>query len=193
MRNQFTDQNKIRKTGKVSVIMMQGALARRDGKPPTSPYKGDSKEAKMWLAGWNMPSATSDYISVDCQEDPAIAKLFSGVPKSKPRSKAKPETALVRECIKWCRANGLFVWRNNTGTFQMGAAWLKFSMAGAPDIIGLLSDGKFLGIECKVKPNRQSELQKQFQEKIEFNKGVYVLVYSVYELANKLPFGWRTE
>lgn len=210
MKNQFINQAKVRREGKASAIILRGLRARREGKPPVTPYKRKSKDASLWLMGWGMASAhqfdatpnpkglqpfTSDFTSVDCVDDPEIAKMCKAIPehKLKPRPRAKPETTLVRECIAWCRAQGLFVWRNNTGTFQMGNRWLKFSIVGAPDIIGLLPNGKFLGIECKVKPNKQSDTQKHFEANITTNKGVYIVVYSVYELANKLPLGWKVE
>lgn len=196
MRNQFTNQAKLRKEGKASAIMIAGLTARREGKVPISPYGIESRENAIWLAGWNMTNThkfTSDYESIDCIDDPELAAMCKAIPKSKPRPKAKPETKLIRDCIDWCRAQGLFVWRNNTGTFQMGNRYLKFSIVGAPDIIGLLPNGKFLGIECKIHPNKQNDAQKHFEANIVTNKGVYIVVYSVYELANKLPYGWHNE
>lgn len=193
MRNQFTNQAKICKEGKATAIILQGLNARREGKPPLSPYKEKLKNAALWLTGWSMGDLHpfDPVTNPDKQDDSEIAAMCKAIPKPKPRPKAKPETTLIRGCLDWCRAQGLFVWRNNTGTFQMGNRWLKFSIVGAPDIIGLLPSGKFLGIECKVHPNKQTDTQKDFERRIVANKGCYLIVYSAYELANKLPFGWK--
>jgi len=47
--------------------------------------------------------------------------------------------------------------------------------AGTPDIIACVK-GRFVGIECKSKRGKQSELQKYREEKIRLSGGTYMLV-----------------
>lgn len=73
--------------------------------------------------------------------------------------------------------------RNNTGV-----AWLKgaggqqrpvaFGARGWPDIVAVLPDGKFLGVECKSETGKQSPEQRDVQEMIDRSGGLYLLVRS---------------
>ena len=49
------------------------------------------------------------------------------------------------------------------------------SKPGTPDIIACVN-GRFVGIECKSKRGKQSELQKYREEKIRLSGGTYMLV-----------------
>ena len=40
---------------------------------------------------------------------------------------------------------------------------MRFGLPGAPDIIGILPDGRFLGIEVKIPKGRVSEDQEAFR------------------------------
>lgn len=59
---------------------------------------------------------------------------------------------------------------------------MSFGYPGAGDITGILPDGRRLEIECKSPTGKQSEKQRKFQEKIEQNGGVYLLVRSERDL-----------
>jgi hypothetical protein len=63
---------------------------------------------------------------------------------------------------------------------------VSFGYPGSADILGILPGGRFLAVECKSATGKQSEKQKKFQEKIEANGGVYLLVRSEEELWAKL-------
>lgn len=104
----------------------------------------------------------------------------SGRPKSQPENKVK------NDCLRWLKDRGIYAWRNNTGMVWAGNHPIRFGLVGSADIIGLLPDGRFLGIECKSKTGKQSDVQKRFQENIEQNHGVYVLAYDVTDLEEAL-------
>ena len=40
----------------------------------------------------------------------------------------------------------------------------RYGLVGSPDIIGILNNGKFVGIECKTGNAKQSEQQKNFEK-----------------------------
>jgi 4-aminobutyrate aminotransferase-like enzyme len=87
------------------------------------------------------------------------------------------------------------LWRNNSGLLWAPGAGgtmrrVRASAEGAPDIIGLLRGGRFLGIECKTEEGRQDPAQKMFQKMIESMGGLYILARSVEDVKRQLPEGW---
>jgi hypothetical protein len=117
------------------------------------------------------------------QED-ASARLAKRKPRKK---KPTPESRVLRECLDLLLIRGIWAWRANAGAAQMPhGQWVHFGIKGQPDIIGLLGDGRFLGVECKGPSGKQSPNQKWFQANVEANNGVYLLVRSAKELDEKL-------
>ena len=87
------------------------------------------------------------------------------------------------------------LWRNNSGLLWAPGPGgtmrrVRASAEGAPDIIGLLKGGRFLGIECKAERGRQDPAQKAFQKMIESMGGLYILARSVQDVLAQLPAGW---
>lgn len=87
------------------------------------------------------------------------------------------------------------LWRNNSGLlFAPGPGntmrRIRASVEGAPDLIGLLRGGRFLGVECKAERGRQSPAQVAFQKMIEAMGGVYILARSAEDVRRQLPEGW---
>lgn len=101
------------------------------------------------------------------------------------------ETQLVRLCISYLLINGHYVWRNNSGvtrssyTDKFGRKsermW-RSGMKGASDIIGVTRDGKFLAVECKIKPNKPTEAQEAFILEVSNRGGIAVLAYDIDDL-----------
>lgn len=66
------------------------------------------------------------------------------------------ENAVVAACMDQLTLLGVPHIRNNTGAQVIPAGpttqrrFVKFGTAGWPDIIGVLPDGRFLGVECKA-------------------------------------------
>ena len=48
-----------------------------------------------------------------------------------------------------------------------------------PDVLGILPDGRFLGIEVKSKNGKQSYYQRAFQDKCDRLGALYILAYSL--------------
>ena len=86
------------------------------------------------------------------------------------------------------RKHGCMIWRNNTGSLTAGKRFIRFGLPGSPDFIGILSDGRFLGIEAKAAGKKQSPEQKQFQAECEKRGAVYILAYDVQDVINILTF-----
>jgi hypothetical protein len=99
-----------------------------------------------------------------------------------------PEREVVKSCLRLLALKGIFSWRQNTaGIFNPKSGKHYFhGLAGVPDILGILPGGRFLGVECKSAEGRQSESQAAFQAECETAGGLYCLVHSASELAEKL-------
>lgn len=84
-------------------------------------------------------------------------------------------TALVKAILAVLETRrDLFCWGNNSGAFKLGTRFVRFGYAGSPDIIGLLSDGRFLGIEVKTGSGRLSPAQKVFRDRVSGLGGFYL-------------------
>lgn len=91
------------------------------------------------------------------------------------------ETQLVKTILQAVNYYGFF-WRNNSGAQKIdnggSKRFVRFGLPGSADIIGV-HKGRFVAIEVKSQRGRQSDNQRQFQESIEKQGGVYILAYSV--------------
>jgi hypothetical protein len=67
--------------------------------------------------------------------------------------------------VAWCQ-------RLNTGALRVGARFVRFGWTGASDIIGQLSDGRFLAVEVKSPAGRPTPEQSAFISQINSNGGV---------------------
>lgn len=103
------------------------------------------------------------------------------------RRKGSSEAPVLHDCLRYLKKRGIFAWRNNSGTLWTNGQPVSFGYPGSPDIIGILPDGTFLGVECKSATGRQSEKQKKFQQRASVeNQGVYILARSVEDLERGL-------
>jgi hypothetical protein len=91
------------------------------------------------------------------------------------------ETQLVRQSLDYCeyQPNMPFT-RTQAGAVRTEKSFIKFGKAGWPDITGCYH-GKFVGIECKVGKNTQSESQKFIGDKIKIAGGEYFIIHSLDE------------
>ena len=61
-----------------------------------------------------------------------------------------------------------------------------YGFPGSPDILGILQNGKYLGIEIKTGKAVQNKNQKKFEKKIKENNGEYWIIHSLDELKERL-------
>jgi Holliday junction resolvase len=86
------------------------------------------------------------------------------------------EAALTRRVCEHLRKHGAYVLKVH------GSAWQR---AGVPDLLCCV-DGRFVGLELKVKPNKPSPLQLHEISKIERSGGAAAVIYTTEELADFL-------
>ncbi len=88
----------------------------------------------------------------------------------------------VLEYLAWRK---IFAWRNQTtgiydprrGVFRAGQ-----TLRGVPDVLGILPDGRFLGVEVKRPGKHLEPHQQEFQTRATALKAVCVCVHSAAEL-----------
>lgn len=56
---------------------------------------------------------------------------------------------------------------------------MKFAQAGTADITGCSKDGRFVAVECKIKPNKPTELQEHYLGEIRKRGGIALVAYSL--------------
>lgn len=188
----------VAKEAKYHYILMEGykAFAKIDA-VPVCPYP-PGKKRNLWLAGVKMAENDLKVFDKEAiialtrghpQESVLLDELqlaLSKVPEQSKKqtkritSKKDLESAVIRECLLWLKEHGIFAWRNNVGAFPLsGGRFIKFGLVGASDIIGILSDGRFLAVECKKRiGGKLSPQQEWFKKKIESNHGVFVMATS---------------
>ena len=63
---------------------------------------------------------------------------------------------------------------------------IRLAQSGTADITGCTKDGKFLAVECKIKPNKPTELQEQYLEEIRRRGGIALVAYSLDDITEFL-------
>lgn len=107
---------------------------------------------------------------------------------------ARSEAEVLRECLRYLKAAGIFCLRMNSGAMQEGGRFVRFGTPGCADILafknrtsGVLNGLGFsisvpVRIECKSSIGKQSKAQKVFQEIVERESHRYFVIRSVAEL-----------
>lgn len=94
--------------------------------------------------------------------------------KAPKRTNDRPEAAALQEVLQALRAHPAIAWceRQNSGAAKVGGRFIRFGWPGCPDIVGMLKDGRFLGVECKSPTGKLRPEQAVFLERIRFAGGV---------------------
>ena len=91
---------------------------------------------------------------------------------------------------------GVFAWNNPVGlaTPLKAQRPIQFGLPGTADILGIMPDGRGIGVETKSRTGRQRNTQKKWQRRWERNKGLYIIARSVEQLEQALQSaGYQTE
>lgn len=56
---------------------------------------------------------------------------------------------------------------------------IRLAHPGTSDITGCSKDGRFIAIECKIRPNTPTELQEAYLAEIRKRGGIAVVVYEL--------------
>lgn len=100
--------------------------------------------------------------------------LFGMAASPSKRTNNKPEAAALCEVLKALRAHPAVSWceRMNSGAARVGGRFVRFGFVGCPDVLGMLTDGRLLGVEVKAAKGKLRPEQAIFLERINDAGGV---------------------
>jgi len=100
------------------------------------------------------------------------------------------EKELVKTVLEYLGLKRIYAWRNNTGATVIPGKertrFVRYGFKGSSDVIGILPDGRFLAIECKVGKNKVSPAQEEFLDNIANNGGLAIIAYSLDDVIERL-------
>ncbi len=95
------------------------------------------------------------------------------------------------EVLRFLRSHVKVAWarRVNTGAAKLKGFYVRFGWVGCSDIIGQLTDGRFLALEVK-KPNKVTTKDQQlFLDRVNRHNGLAACVHSLEEVDAVLKNG----
>ncbi len=141
-----------------------------------------------------MPVSRADRVFEGCetQEQMEARILGKRVPRSALKGKdvplpvpyAKRTHILERDVLKACKDvlkfHGLLHFRHEGGgkllQTKNGTQLVPSEMSGMPDFIGVLPDGRFLGVECKTSGGHLSQVQYSVLKRLHKSNAVVCVV-----------------
>lgn len=103
---------------------------------------------------------------------------------------ATKENQVQKEVLRYLKAQGVFCWRNNnTAVYDQRLGFYRAfdGLKGVGDILGILSDGRFLSVECKSSTGKASPDQILFVKRCTLLGGLCVIVHSLDEMKAIIP------
>ncbi|WP_373047220.1 hypothetical protein [Vulgatibacter sp.] len=105
--------------------------------------------------------------------------------RKRPAPPAPTEGPVVRAIERMLRRRtDIYAWRNNTGAYKptKGNRFIRYGHKGSADFLGVTRGGRFIALEAK-RPDGgvQSKSQREFEEKVLEQGGIYAIVRSVDE------------
>lgn len=96
------------------------------------------------------------------------------------------ESELVHWIISYIQLKGHSAWRNNAGKLPIVSngktRYINLGQKGLPDVLGYTRDGRFIGIEAKIKPNKPSPIQQETIDAMKAAGCTAAIVYSPEEM-----------
>ena len=85
----------------------------------------------------------------------------------------KKEFQIRDEIVEYLEKKGILCWKDAKPLFSSKRGFAKSN--GTPDILCVLKDGRFMGIECKTKTGKLSKAQIDFIERISHTKAIFIV------------------
>jgi hypothetical protein len=93
---------------------------------------------------------------------------------------------IVQQILSYLASKGIFHYRQKSGAVSSSqGGFHRFGTVGSPDIVCVIK-GRYLGIEVKTPVGKQTEHEKEFQNKLEQAGGMYILAYSLDDVIKSL-------
>lgn len=101
----------------------------------------------------------------------------------------QPQQQITREILRYLASKSIFHYRQKSGAVSSGqGGFHRFGTVGSPDIVCVIK-GRYMGIEIKAPKGKQTEHEKEFQNKLEQAGGMYILAYSLDDVIKSLEEG----
>jgi len=106
------------------------------------------------------------------------------------RTNDRPEAAALLEVLKALRAHPAVSWceRMNSGAARVGGRFIRFGFTGCPDVLGMLTDGRLLGVEVKGPTGKLRTEQAFMLERINGAGGVAFVARDCRDVLRELQF-----
>ena len=101
---------------------------------------------------------------------------------------ANAETKLQHQILEYLKLRNILSWRNNSGQLKIKSYIINLSPKGSPDIIGILPNGRFLGIEVKMPRESLTPDQNAFCRLLKDNGAAVFVARSVSDVERELNF-----
>jgi len=111
-----------------------------------------------------------------------LTKEHSAYTPQRRRRNQTPENDLKKAILSYLHFHKIPAWRINSGAIKIQDRYIRFSVPGISDIVGVLPDGRILAVETKSAGNRLTPAQKDFLDTITRNNGVAVVAYSINDI-----------
>lgn len=101
------------------------------------------------------------------------------------------EAPILRDCLAWLKAAGIFSWRCSLGGLRTGSgARRKNPMSGFPDAAGIVpnSGGRFFVVECKAPKGRLEPHQLEWRKRLVDQGCLYILATSVADVETAFAY-----
>ena len=101
--------------------------------------------------------------------------------------------AAILEYLERC-SKVAFAYRQNTGQTKYDGEdgktrWVRYGWVGCSDILGMLTNGRFLAIECKSRTGRLSPEQAAFLDAVNAGGGLGIVARSVDDVITAIRNG----
>lgn len=118
---------------------------------------------------------------------PAV-DLFGMTTSPTKRTNDRKEGAALVEVLKALKAHPAVVWceRMNSGAARVGNRFIRFGFTGCPDVLGMLRDGRLLGVEVKSPTGKLRPEQAVFLERIRGAGGVAFMARDLRDVHREL-------
>lgn len=105
-----------------------------------------------------------------------------------------PESDIKAGCLQLLTVHTrvAFAWRQNTAAGKIVypggrcSQFMKFGFPGCPDILGFLTNGRFLAVECKRVGEKPTLEQQSFLDLVNRHGGLGLVAFSADDVAQAL-------
>lgn len=123
-----------------------------------------------------------------------MTESFSGAPdlfgmeSATKRTNDRPEAAALVEVLKALKTHPAVSWceRMNTGAARVGGRFIRFGFTGCPDVLGMLRDGRLLGVEVKAPKGKLRPEQAVMLDRIAGAGGVAFVAHDCRDVMREL-------